>query len=109
MCSAVGTVIRTVGNNGLNGSCGGSSPADWPELSVLARHVEVKIAFRLLDRPPGDEVVVMGRKVCGRDPITAGYPYTCDKLLPFLLQEGTTLTVVEDDGTRVTYRGRRPR
>ncbi|WP_367136705.1 DddA-like double-stranded DNA deaminase toxin [Saccharothrix sp. HUAS TT1] len=84
-------------------------PGKGPALAVLAKHVEIKIAIRLLGKPPTHEVVVMDRVVCGRDPKTARYRYTCDGYLPAVLEEGTTLTVVEPDGTRVTYRGKRAR
>jgi hypothetical protein len=71
--------------------------------------VEIKIAMRLLGKQASDEVLVMDRVVCGRDVDTAKLDYTCDKLLPAVLEQGTTLTVIEPDGTRVVYRGRRMR
>jgi hypothetical protein len=87
-------------------------PDAEPGLLALARHAEVQLAFRLRDRAISDdvhEVVVIDRTVCGRDARTRNYDYTCDRLLPFVLDAGATLTVVEHDGTRVTYRGREPR
>lgn len=84
-------------------------PGEGRGLLALSRHVEIKIAMRLMGKSPTDEVVVMDRVVCGRDPDTAALDYTCDKVLPAILEEGTTLTVIEPDGTRVAYRGRRKR
>jgi len=87
-------------------------PQAEPGLLAMARHAEVQLALRLRDRPTEDdvhEVVVIDRTVCGRDARTRNYDYTCDRLLPFVLDAGATLTVVEHDGTRVTYRGKDPR
>ncbi|GDY33769.1 hypothetical protein GTS_54020 [Gandjariella thermophila] len=84
-------------------------PDKGPGLAVLSRHVEIQLAVRLRHRPTNEvvhEVLVIDRVVCGRDPRTQGREYTCDTVLPFVLDEGATLTVVEHDGARVTYRGR---
>lgn len=74
----------------------------------LARHVEVKVAMQMRECGATHEVVVIDKEVCGRTPRTADWIYTCDKYLPFFLPMGTTLTVIEHDGTRVDYSGRGP-
>lgn len=75
----------------------------------LARHVEVKLAMRMREEGRRHETVVIDRKVCGRRPYDRTAPLTCDKMLKFFLPPGATLTIVEDDGTRVTYEGERGR
>lgn len=82
-------------------------PDERRSLYELSRHVEIQLAIRSHQQPFGHEVLVIDRKVCGRDPANRNWTYSCDKYLPAILAEGTTLTVVEHDGTRVTYVGRR--
>jgi hypothetical protein len=85
-------------------------PGRGPGLLALSRHVEIQVAFRLLGTPASHQVVVINRKVCRRDVRRRmRQTFTCDEVLPFVLEEGTTLTVVQDDGSRITYRGRRRR
>lgn len=76
----------------------------------LARHVEVKFAMRLRARhalrrpsdPPIDETIVIDRPPCG---ISAPGDWTCDATLDDWLPPGATLTVIDRDGNRYTYRG----
>jgi hypothetical protein len=73
--------------------------------SRLATHMEVKLAIRMHDEGRTEETVVIDREVCGRRPRDRHQPITCDRLLSWFLPEGAQLTVVEQDGTMVTYRG----
>jgi hypothetical protein len=82
-------------------------PTASPSLYALSRHVEIQLAVRSHEQPFEDEVLVIDRKVCGRDPSNRDWRYNCDKYLPAVLAEGRTMTVVEHDGARVTYVGRR--
>jgi hypothetical protein len=81
-------------------------PNQPPSLYALSRHVEVQLAIRSHERPFDNEVLVIDRQVCGRDLRTRLRDYTCDVYLPHILAPGAALTVVEHDGTRVTYVGR---
>jgi hypothetical protein len=71
----------------------------------LARHIEVKLAVRMREEQRPHETVVIDREVCGRTAADEHEPLTCDKILKYFLPTGSTLTVVETDGTRITYRG----
>lgn len=71
----------------------------------LASHVEVKLAMRMREESRNHETVVIDRTVCGRRPFDRNDPFTCDKMLKWFLPPGATLTVVEHDGTAVTYQG----
>jgi hypothetical protein len=85
-------------------------PGRGPGLLALSRHVEIQVAFRLLGTPASHQVVIINRKVCRRDVRRrARQTFTCDEVLPYVLEEGTTLTVVQDDGSTITYQGRRRR
>jgi hypothetical protein len=79
-------------------------PADFFAYKKLARHVEVKVAVDMvLHGHTRYQVVVMDRPVCGRLS-DMGNLSTCDKLLQRMLENtGSTLTVIEHDGKRVTY------
>ncbi|HVK25177.1 MAG TPA: DddA-like double-stranded DNA deaminase toxin [Actinokineospora sp.] len=76
----------------------------------LARHVEVKFAMRMrardLQRRPGDPpikaTIVIDRPPCG---VVVPGEWTCDGTLDDWLPPGATLTVIDRDGTRYTYRG----
>jgi hypothetical protein len=81
-------------------------PNEAPSLYALGRHVEIKLAIRSHEQPFDNEVLVIDRKVCGRDSRTRRREYSCDDFLPAILAEGARLTVVEHDGTHVTYVGR---
>ncbi|MGQ0775604.1 MAG: DddA-like double-stranded DNA deaminase toxin [Pseudonocardiales bacterium] len=74
-------------------------------LRWLARHVEVKAARMLAEQPPRHAILVLDRQVCGRDDVARDYPYTCDEYLSVMIPRGSSLTVVEFDGTHVTYEG----
>jgi len=71
----------------------------------LARHIEVKLAVRMRDEGRKHEVVIIDRQVCGRRTFDRDFPTTCDKYLKYFLKKGTSITVVEQDGTQVTYQG----
>ncbi|WP_447004274.1 DddA-like double-stranded DNA deaminase toxin [Saccharothrix isguenensis] len=73
----------------------------------LATHVEVKLAVRMRQEKRLNETVIIDRQVCGRRPHDMHLSVTCDKRLKNILSPGSTLTVIERDGTRVTYRGAR--
>lgn len=51
------------------------------------------------------ETVVVDREVCGRVD-NRDEPITCHRMLAWFLPSGTELTVVELDGTVVTYLGK---
>ncbi|WP_436499588.1 DddA-like double-stranded DNA deaminase toxin [Actinokineospora sp. HUAS TT18] len=73
----------------------------------LARHVEVKFAMRLRatwrpGQPPPNETIVIDRPPCG---VLAPGDWTCDATLDDWLPPGATLTVIDRDGHRYTYRG----
>ncbi|WP_433265325.1 DddA-like double-stranded DNA deaminase toxin [Actinosynnema sp. CS-041913] len=72
---------------------------------MLATHVEVKLAVRMREERRTQETVIIDRQVCGRRETDSHLANTCDKQLKHILPPGTTLTVVEHDGTRVVYRG----
>lgn len=74
-------------------------------LRWLARHVETKAARMLAEQPVRHTVLVLDRQVCGRDDVTRDYPYMCDEYLPTMIPRGSALTVIEVDGTHVTYEG----
>jgi hypothetical protein len=82
-------------------------PNAHPAVYELSRHVEIQLAVRSHHQRFEHEVLVIDRRVCGRDVDSRGYRYTCDLALPHVLADGAKLTVVEHDGTRVTYVGRR--
>jgi hypothetical protein len=70
---------------------------------TLGTHMEVKMAMRMRDQGLTQETIVVDRPVCGR--LTGGR-FTCHRQLPWFLPAGTTLTVVERDGTVSHYQGR---
>ncbi|WP_425470685.1 DddA-like double-stranded DNA deaminase toxin [Saccharothrix australiensis] len=72
----------------------------------LATHIEVKLAVRMREEERSHETVLIDRGVCGRGAMDRDEPLTCDKTLKYFLPPGATPTVVESDGSRVTYRGR---
>jgi hypothetical protein len=84
-------------------------PQANPALHELSRHVEIQLAIRSHEQPFDHEILVIDRRVCGRDSRSRQHKYSCDKYLPAVSAEGATLTVVEHDGTQVTYVGRRAR
>jgi hypothetical protein len=71
----------------------------------LATHVEVQMAMRMHATGSTRETIVIDRKVCGRDGRNTGL-FTCNEFLADFLPSGTELTIVEGDGTVVTYQGR---
>jgi hypothetical protein len=71
----------------------------------LARHVEIKLAIRMREQRRLHETVIIDREVRGRRPHDSTEPFTRDTMLSKFLPPGATLTVIEHDGTRVTYRG----
>ncbi|GAA3843475.1 hypothetical protein GCM10022243_07470 [Saccharothrix violaceirubra] len=75
-----------------------------PELE-LAKHMEIKLAVRMRTEGRRRETLVIDRMVCGREPHNRRFQATCDKILKYVLPPGATLTVIEHDGTPVTYRG----
>ncbi|WP_442912764.1 DddA-like double-stranded DNA deaminase toxin [Kutzneria sp. CA-103260] len=52
-----------------------------------------------------EQHVVIDKTVCGTRTFDWSKSWTCDKLLPTLLPPGASLTVVQPDGTTLTYVG----
>jgi len=71
----------------------------------LATHIEVKLAMRMREEDRDHETVVIDRPVCGRQSFKQAERFTCDKMLRWFLSPGARLTVIEHDGTRITYTG----
>jgi len=78
----------------------------YARLGRLATHMEVKLAMRMRAEGRTDETVVIDRPVCGREDATTHQPVTCDRHLAWFLPPGARLTVIEHDGTVVTYHGK---
>jgi hypothetical protein len=72
----------------------------------IAKHVEVQFAMRMRADGLIDETIVIDRPVCGRGPVDATWPLTCDKVLAECLPAGTSMTVVDCNGLALTYRSK---
>ncbi len=78
----------------------------FARLSRLATHMEVKLAMRMRTDGRTRDTVVIDRQICGRHDAGQHQRVTCDRHLAWFLPPGSELTVVEHDGTVVTYRGK---
>ncbi|MFC4086125.1 DddA-like double-stranded DNA deaminase toxin [Amycolatopsis samaneae] len=86
----------------------GLIPPDSRASLDLSKHVEIKLAMRMRTSGSGagkHEVLRMDREVCGTLAHQSDWALTCDKQLATYLPPGTTLTVIEPDGTRRVYTG----
>ena len=83
-------------------------PARLRPALAVATHAEVKVAIALRDEPDlacGEQHVVIDKTVCGTRSFDWWKSWTCDKLLATLLPPRARLTVVQPDGTTLTYVG----
>jgi hypothetical protein len=72
----------------------------------IAKHVEVQFAMRMRAECLTHETIVIDRPVCGRGPVDATWPLTCDKVLAECLPAGASITVVDCNGLALTYRSK---
>jgi hypothetical protein len=80
-------------------------PDHYRRALAVATHCEAKVAIAMRDGWTGSENMVVDKTVCGTRAFDSHQKWTCDKLLPVLLPPGARLTVVQGDGTTLTYVG----